>query len=98
MKVGDRVIIYDRNGAVVSRSKNLRGLLEYSRRVCLDKVSIEKTAHGEGIVRLTFGSGATVETMFASYSVLVDFLNARRRWEGVEVTDGEGRDLFVIGH
>lgn len=74
-----------RHGKTVSRSKNLRGLLNYANRHSLPvSVDIVKRPAGEKwdcILRMEFADGATVETGFADYSICHKFISRRlKRW------------------
>lgn len=76
-----RPIEITKNGKVVSRSQNLRGLIAYAGKHLLDRVSIWRTADG-GAYYIAFSDGAEVRGTFADYSVLTGFILRRvNRWD-----------------
>ena len=73
-----------KDGGVVSRSRNLRGILDYGRKHGVAKALVLNAPEG-ALVRLAFEDGAFCYTEFADYSVAVGWINARRAW-GLEST------------
>ena len=84
--------IRDREGRVVSKSRNLAGIRRYvgGRTPPLIKVlDVSEIGDEEGKLSILFGSGYSFETNFCSYSVLKGFV---RRWRNVH-----GAPLSVNG-
>lgn len=83
------VLIY-KGGKVVSRSKNLRGLIHYGHKHKVKSVTIIKTGEGAAVT-VWFRDGATVKVEYASFQVATTFFEERqRKWGGV--IEGTGRD------
>lgn len=74
--------IVNPQGAVIHRSRNLRGVLDHARRAGLRSVHAYPSARGQGLLGVTFADGAQCRVRFASYAVLCDWLRARRSWAG----------------
>lgn len=73
------VIIYDSKGKPVSRSKNLRGILEYSRKHSVAKIRLVRhTEGGGGTLLLRWRNGSLVSAPFADWSVLNSWVHARK--------------------
>lgn len=72
--------IYDQHGTVISRSRNLAGIRRYVSNHLIDEIRLVRTNQNEGKLSIRFDDGATFETTFASYSVLIDWV---RRWRNV---------------
>ena len=75
--------IRDRNGEVIHRSKNLRGIFDHARHTWVEEAVAMPTWQSTGLLCVTFGDGSTCRTEFASYGVLVQWLRSRRSWAGV---------------
>lgn len=82
------VVITNTQGQVIQRSRNLRGILEYARRVGLDSACAARTADGKGRLDVTFADAATCQVEFASYTALCGWLQARRSWAGTRTLAG----------
>jgi hypothetical protein len=68
-----------KRGAVVARSRNLRGALTYARKHGLNRIAAHRrNSHGD--LYIAFGDGAELRTRFESYSVLIGWILARRSW------------------
>lgn len=73
---------------IVSRSRNLRGMRDYARVspvacvVCRMRRGHPNDPGGHLWVR--YDNGATCETDFASYNIMVDFVRKRRSWRGAD--------------
>lgn len=69
------------------RSRNLRGLLDYARRphVWVAAVSIAPLPARGGSLEVRYSDGSVGTDQFASFSVLCDWLRARRSWHGAEL-------------
>lgn len=70
-------VIIKKNGQVVSRSKNLRGVLRY--RCVVSGVMIIETAEG-ALLHVHWKDGADCWARFASYAVACEFASKRRAW------------------
>ena len=73
-------VIRDRDGNVIGRSRNLRGIRRYVADHIITTLAIDELPQGEGKLCILFDNGASFETNFASYTVLRDFV---RRWRNV---------------
>ena len=73
---------------IVSRSRNLRGMRDYARVSPVVRVECRKCDGRPwrvgGTLRVTYADGATCETEFASYNIMVDFVRKRRSWRGAD--------------
>jgi hypothetical protein len=90
MAVGDTVKIRDASGRVIHTSRNLRGILDYSRGRCVivERVDLFPLKHSEGgTMGITWNTGATCITDFASYRVMVEWAKARRCFKGAEIRE-----------
>lgn len=91
------VVIYSREGRVVRRSRNLRGLLEHVRLHAVDRVGLsrnrERNAFGGmgGVLRVHFANGDHCTTDFASYDVMREWVTKRRNLRGVSVMHATSR-------
>lgn len=84
--------IKDRAGQVVKRSKNLRGILDYSSRctfVRVLRVIASRKPNGAGLLRVEWSNDVFVEADFACYRVLCHWINARRVFAGATVSIAE---------
>jgi hypothetical protein len=77
-----------KDGVTVSRSKNLRGLLDYARksRVALIESRVDPLNSVRGEIRVTYADGATGFASFASYNIMIDWVRNRRIWVNVPHT------------
>lgn len=73
------ITIYDRDLRVVSRSKNLRGIMRYPATV--ERVDV----WWPGQLGVTWTDGASTITTFADHSVLLAWIKARRIFRGVPI-------------
>ena len=83
--------IYSREGKVIHRSRNLRGILDHARKVGIQSATGELLAHGRGRLLVRFGDGSAAEAQFASFTVLERWLHSRRSWAGVRRINGAAR-------
>lgn len=68
------------NGKVVSRSRNLRGLLTYATRYDVTHAGEIEIDQGKGLLVVLYGNGAVGHANFASLSVMRKWVKARRSW------------------
>lgn len=83
------VTVYDRHGATIRRSINLRGLLTHYRAYPDDlvvKVIENPISAGDYNVTFFFARGETCLTHWADWRVLLDWIRARRSWSVNRVT------------
>ena len=76
------VEIHNREGRVIHRSRNLRGILDHGRTVGIQSATGELLPHSRGRLLVHFGDGSTAEAQFASFTVLERWLHSRRSWSG----------------
>lgn len=81
--------IVNKNGKVIRRSRNLRGVLEYPRHFSryVQRVSIEPHSNG-GRLSVFYADGAFASADLADFAVLQDWLRSRRSWYGAELFVG----------
>jgi hypothetical protein len=74
-------------GQVVSRSKNLRGLLTYNRRAHVVRVEIKRDDSNpfNGRLFVTYADGATCSAFFSDFRVLVSWVERRRIFKNAEM-------------
>jgi hypothetical protein len=75
------VVIY-RDGKAVSKSRNLRGVLDYGRKHGVNQVAIGERSNGGGTLVVIFDNKAVVTTTFASFVVLLDWVASRAKRSG----------------
>lgn len=68
-----------KGGKVVSTSRNLRGIMTYSGKVAPKQITLTQDGV-RGWLSVTWVDGATVQTEFASYHIMVDWVRNRRRF------------------
>lgn len=76
-----------KNGKVIRKSKNLRGLRDYAR---ISKVlHVKLTPYGykklNGHLKVVYADGAASEAHFASYHIMVDWVRNRRSWYNAHI-------------
>lgn len=88
--------IYDKDGNIIRRSRNLAGIIRYSANRIIDAVRIDPNrdtqrdkAWDTGNLRVEFTDGSYYQTKFASYQCLKEWTANRRNWYGAP--------LFVNG-
>lgn len=72
-----------RDGKVIGRSRNLAGIRRYVGNHLIVRLAVDRITvcnYWEGRLHITFDNGATFETRFADYGVLLGFV---RRWRNV---------------
>ena len=78
-------ISIEKNGQIIRKSRNLRGIVDYSR--ISKPARIELTPQGKcnGRLRVIYKDGATTSAHFASYHIAVDWVRNRRTWRGANI-------------
>lgn len=76
--------IYNQAGDCVRTSQNLRGILEHARKVKPVNIVLQKNNDGSGTLRIWFADYSHTFAHFASFSVLRDWVKARRTWAGYD--------------
>lgn len=86
-------IVYDHTGAIIARSKNLRGLLDHARRVPPVSARLVRFSYdGPYQLRVKFSNGSYAIAPFADWRVAADWIKARRSWGRIDV---DGLPEFV---
>ena len=69
-------------GVTVSRSLNLRGLVDYGRKspAAMIESRIDPLNKHRGELRVTYSNGAHGFASFASYHIMIDWVRTRRSW------------------
>ena len=83
--------IYNTQGKVIHRSRNLRGIFDHGRRTWIEEAVACPAQASKGLLSVTFGDGATCQTEFAGYETLCRWLRSRRSWAGVRRINGADR-------
>jgi hypothetical protein len=88
------IFIFSPTGAIIRRSKNLRGMRDYARVSRVEKVETRKDPANphRGILSVTYADGCKSHAGFAEFHIMIDFVRSRRTWRGAEFhhADGEG--------
>lgn len=76
-----------KNGQIIRRSKNLRGLRDYARISPIVRVELTPQGHNDvnGRLRVIYADGATSSAFFSSYHIMVDFVRNRRSWRNADI-------------
>ena len=72
--------ICDKDLRCVSNSKNLLGIIEYTRAHAVERVDIWPRKDGEALVGIAWENGSTTTVDFASFVVAKEFFKSRRRF------------------
>jgi hypothetical protein len=86
------LVVRDRDGKVINKSRNLAGIRRYvggHTPPLIKTIDVSEIGAGEGKLSILFENACSFETNFASYSVLTGFI---RRWRNVH-----GSPLTVNG-
>lgn len=75
----------DKNGQILHRSKNLRGMREYARISQVKRVELTPQGKVKGMVRVIYENGATASAHFKSYRIAVDWVRNRRSWQNADI-------------
>jgi len=83
------ITIYDANMRAVARSRNLRGILTYSRKCTVQRVDIWPAKNGAAQCGIEWVDGATTITDFASFDVCQQWFMSRPKFSwAVRIHDG----------
>lgn len=75
----------DKNGQILHRSKNLRGMRDYARIAPVSRVELTPQGKVKGMVRVIYEDGATSSAHFKSYRIAVDWVRNRRSWQNADI-------------
>lgn len=86
-----------KNGAIIRRSRNLRGMLDYARTSLVAAVETmrDPANNTRGILAVTYADGATCRASFASFNIMIDFVRNRRTWRGAKITHKDGNEGYL---
>lgn len=79
------IIIRDASFRIVSRSRNLRGILSRNRQHAVDRVDVWEGKTGGAQLGVTWADGSSCITDFASFTVCVQWCAARRAFPAATV-------------
>lgn len=84
--------IFNPDGAIVRRSKNLRGMREYARVSPVVKVETKRDPANtvRGVLKVTYMDGCTSIASFSSFHIMIDFVRNRRTWRNAEFLHADG--------
>lgn len=71
------ITIYLQSGAVAATSKNLRGIVTYSRKHPVETVALGHAPDGAGVLHITWANGAHATADFASFMVMCECVAKR---------------------
>lgn len=87
------VEIRNRDGEVINKSRNLRGLRQHCGKKLIKIVSIDPIRNGEGKLCILFENGDSCETVFPIYATLRQTVRNWRNLYGAKlIIHGESRD------
>jgi hypothetical protein len=75
----------EKNGQIIHRSKNLRGMLDYGRISPVSRVELTLEGEVNGKVSVIYEDGATTSAFFKSYHIAVDWIRKRRSWKNADI-------------
>lgn len=76
------IAIENRQGTIVRRSRNLRGIITHLGQHGASEVHIWRELNGNGRYQFHFGNGDTVRGEFQSFAVLCGWVMSRRNMQG----------------
>ena len=76
------VYIVDKDGKKVASSRNLEVLSRYARKHRITKSIARKESNGRGYLCVWYSDGARGDSMFASYTVLQNWIATKRKRSG----------------
>lgn len=68
------------NGKIVSRSQNLRGILDYARKFPVESAYVRRMPEGKARVKIVFSNRAISVTQWESYIIAIQWIKSRRSW------------------
>tara|TARA_R110000868_G_scaffold82690_2_gene233395 strand:- start:2561 stop:2857 length:297 start_codon:yes stop_codon:yes gene_type:complete len=77
----------EKNGQIVRKSKNLRGMRDYARVSPVKRVELTPQGKVNGRLRVIYDDGAVTSAHFASFHIMVDFVRNRRTWRCAEIVN-----------
>ena len=83
----NNVLIVDIGLNAISRSRNLRGILDYSRRNPVERIDLYGQPLGAGLLGITWINGSSVITEFASFSVMREWTRDRAVFHSITPTE-----------
>lgn len=86
-------IIKDKNGKVIKRSRNLRGLREYASKNIIKLIRFENLGKFGGRSTVIFDAGETSITVWADYNVMTDKLTNWSMFKGAPVEYVKNGDI-----
>ena len=81
--------IYNSNGDIIRRSKNLAGVRHHASHNLIERVELQSTPDGGGILHVLFTNGDNCAPYFSDFNVMQAFV---RRWR-----NAHGATLVVNG-
>lgn len=93
------VLIYDPDGRVVRRSRNLRGLREHAAKQPVRTVALGTLPDGRGRLLVVFANGDRCEETFACPAALRQFVQNWRKAHGAQLlVEGEDEGALERNH
>ena len=81
------MLIIEKNGQIIRKSINLRGMLDYARISPVKRVELTPLDKASGRLRVIYDDGAVTSAHFASFKIMVDFVRNRRTWRCAEIVN-----------
>lgn len=78
MEFGTSII---KDGCVIRKSHNLRGMLDYARVSPVVRVESSRAGKASGALHVVYKDGAESKANFRSYHIMIDFIRNRRSWK-----------------
>lgn len=78
-------ISIEKNAKTIRTSRNLRGILDYSRISKPSRIELTPQGIANGRLRVIYEDGATTSAHFVSYHIMVDWVRNRRSWRGLDI-------------
>lgn len=79
------LVVYGADGKIVNRSRNLAGIYRYARTHSVAFVTIQKEEDGRGSLKIVFDNGSIFHTLYADYSVMIEYVSRWRSLQGVQL-------------
>ena len=89
-------VIRDRDGNVISRSRNMRGIRRYVSDRIIKRVAIGEIGNREGKLMILFEDGSSYETNFASWGVLRQTVRQWRNLYGAPLQYCDTHDAGTV--